>query len=84
MHLVHNHVLYIETDKKIVLVKDEGSRALSTNLQLLIVDRAEVDVCLEGLASYTRSQHVLACIVETVIHEDLGHVFDFGTAESSL
>jgi len=70
MHLVHDHVLEMKAAQHGLNLTTDIDRP-TTHLELLIIDRAEVNICLQRLARYTRSKHVFAPIAETVVHENL-------------
>lgn len=50
-------------------------------LELLVVDRAHVDVALERLTRDSRREVVLAGVRVAVVDEDLAHVFGLGSSE---
>ncbi len=52
--------------------KLQGKRA---HLELLVINRTEIDICFHRLTRDSRSEHVLAGVIESVINKDLRHVF---------
>jgi hypothetical protein len=53
-------------------------------LQLLVVNRSEVGICLVRLSGDSRGKHVFTRIIESVFDQQTRHVFHFRTTETGL